>query len=84
MPVCQYLQLSLSECQDVQIKSFRKENKPTNMPLVQNTHLKLAKNKWKLSGVTEQCNVWQFDDRLSSYPAGKKAQMQKKKKKKKV
>lgn len=53
------------------------------MPLVQNTHLKLAKNKWKLSGVTEQCNVWQFDDRLSSYPAGKKAQMQKKKRKKK-
>jgi len=31
-------------------------------------------------GVTKQCNVWQFGDGLSSYPAGNKDQMQKKKK----
>jgi hypothetical protein len=52
--MCQYHQLSIIKCQDVKITSFHEENKPTNMLLVQNTHLKLVKNKWKLLGVTKQ------------------------------
>jgi hypothetical protein len=52
--VCQCHQLSIKKCQVVKTVSFQKENKPTTMLLVQNTHLKLAKNKWKLPGVTKQ------------------------------